>query len=313
MPRTLVVESPGMLTTVQDLGRWGYGPLGISPSGAADPVALRIANLLCGNPAGVAALEITLSGAAFRFPEGGVIALTGADCEARAGGHPAPLWTAWPIQPGGDLVIGAARSGARSYLAVRGGLAVPLVMGSASTHLLSGIGGWQGRRLAKGGILPVGAALGRLRRRTVRPEIIAALGQRESIRATSAPQTEWFSEEHRARFAANPYTVAEEANRMGLRLKGAELRCSDPDRMITEGVALGSVQVPPGGQLIILFVDHQTTGGYPKIASIISADMFRLGQIRPRDTIRFEWVSLETAQILLLEMEKMLNPEDLFR
>jgi antagonist of KipI len=307
----IVVQSPGLLTTVQDLGRWRYGPLGISPSGAADPVALRIGNLLAGNPQGTPGLEMTLAGGELVFPEGGVIALAGADFDAKLDGVPVEIWSSRAVSPGGKLLVSNTREGARCYLCVRGGIRVPAWLGSASTHLLSGLGGFQGRRLLKGDVLKIGVAAPELPLRRLNPVVLERIRPRKTLRVTEAPQTDWFSEDERRTLASEPYRVSEQSNRMGLRLEGRPITCGREAAMITEGVSLGAVQTPPGGQPIILFVEQQTTGGYPKIANVISADLPSAGQLRPRDIVRFEWMSRETARALAVEMEAWLSSESL--
>jgi antagonist of KipI len=285
------VVSPGAQTTVQDLGRFGWAHFGISASGAADPVALRAGNLLVGNAENAAGLEMTLVGGAFAFETDAVIALTGSDF-----GADLPLWSAVEMKAGGTVRCGATRTGARCYLAVRGGIGVPKVMGSASTHLVTGVGG---RALKKGDVIPIGDEA--IRRPRSGACAAAEIEHRGLLRATPAPQADWFQDE----LYTAAYTVAEESNRMGLRLRGPAIP-SPGGHMLTEGVALGAVQVPPDGQPIILFVEHQTTGGYPKPANVISADFCRLGQLRPRDEVRFERVTIEQALYLLREQEAWL-------
>lgn len=306
------VQSPGMFTTVQDLGRYGYGPFGVSPSGAADPIALRLGNRLVGNPDGAAALEMTLLGGTFLFPDGAVIALTGSDFGATIDGSPVPIWTAVSVTAGQTLKTGPTRSGARCYLAVRGGIAVPLMLGSASTHILSGLGGLEGRPLRKRDILPIGASDGEFIPRAISAGSLERLHPRKVLRATIAPQTDEFSPESVRRFYEGPYTVTEESNRMGLRLQGPELDTPHSGQMLSEGVSLGAIQVPAGGQPIILFVEQQTTGGYPKIANIISADLPSIGQLRPRDEVRFEFIGPDTARDLVRDQERLLRSEDIF-
>jgi biotin-dependent carboxylase-like uncharacterized protein len=300
------VISPGMLTTVQDLGRYGFGQLGVSPSGAADPIALRLGNRIVGNAESAAGLEMTLLGGKFLFPEGGLIALTGSDFGASIDNRPIPPWTAAIVQPGERLDTGPTRSGARCYLCVHGGIAVKPLLGSASTHLLTALGGFEGRALRKGDILEIGPSHA-ANPLAIAPEVLEKLKPRKILRTTIAPQTAWFSKDSMGRFYAGVYRVTEESNRMGLRLEGAELETPRHGQMISEGVSLGAIQIPAGGQPIILFVEQQTTGGYPKIANIISADLASIGQLRPRDEIRFELVSPETAQSLIREQEAVLK------
>lgn len=310
------VHQPGLFTTVQDLGREGYGPMGVSASGAADALSLRIGNRLVGNDESAAALEMTLLGGTFDFSEGGVMALAGADFRATLDGEPVPAWTAIEAKPGQELRVGPTQSGARCYLCVRGGIEEKLFLGSASTHVLSGLGGHEGKALRKGDVLKIGRARARAKviGRQLSARAIQKLQDRKVLRVTDGPQAEWFSKEVKKTFYASSFRVAEESNRMGIRLLAAEkttaMNGSAMGEMISEGVALGAVQVPESGQPIILFVEQQTTGGYPKIANVISADFHSLGQLRPRHEIRFERVDFDTARKLLVEQEKWLRSEE---
>jgi antagonist of KipI len=292
MVNRLRVISPGFQTSVQDLGRFGWAHLGVSASGAADALALRAANLLVGNAGDAAALEMTLVGGAFEFEADAVVALAGSDFGAGP-----PLWTPVEIRAGQVLHCGATRSGARCYLAVRGGIAVPMTLGSASAHLLTGLGG---RAVRAGDVLPVGDQAVRRPRPPARD---APRHSRDSVlRVTAGPQAEWFSDD----LFQHAYAVTEESDRMGLRLRGVAIP-SPAGHMLTEGVSVGAVQIPPDGQPIILFVEHQTTGGYPKPANVISADFWRLGQARPRDEVRFELVEIDRALDLLRRQEQWLH------
>lgn len=327
------VQAPGMLTTVQDLGREGFGSLGVSASGAADPISLRIGNRLVGNTEDTAGLEMTLHGGAFSFPMGAVLALTGSDFGATLDGVPVEPWTSILADPRQTLRVGPTLfSGARCYLCVRGGISVEPFLESASTHLLSGLGGHEGRALRKGDLLKIGNApetrqkgAGRgaspnrathdwNRARRVSPKALERLAPRKVLRVTPGPQSDWFPKAARKVFYGSTYRVAEESNRMGLRLEGplvsegAHGDASGKARgeMISEGVSLGAIQIAAGGLPIILFVEQQTTGGYAKIANVTSADLHSLGQLRPRDEIRFELVSFATARKLLIEQERLL-------
>jgi len=302
------VESPGLFTTVQDLGRPGFGPVGVSASGAADSVALRLGNRLVDNPEGAAALEMTLLGGALEFPEGARAAITGSDFGATLEGSAVPLWAAFDIRAGGTLLLGPTRSGARCYLCVHGAIAIEPFLGSASTHVLSGLGGFNGRPLRKGDVLPIGpATVITSRERSIPAELLARLTPRTILRVTDGPQSGWFSETSRNILYNSMYRVTEEANRMGLRLEGPAVPANSSSEMITEGVALGAIQMPASGQPIILFVEQQTTGGYPKIANVIAADMSSVGQLRPRDEVRFERVDFNTAMRLLVEQEELIR------
>jgi antagonist of KipI len=305
------VQEPGLLTTVQDLGRGGFGRLGVSPSGAADPISLRLGNRLVANAESAAGLEMTLLGGQFLFPDGAILALTGSDFGAALDGTVVDPWVSIAVRPGQTLRLGPARAGARCYLCVQGGIALKPFLGSASTHILSGLGGFEGRPLRKGDVLQIGAATGPFRRRTVASQARDGLAPRQTLRVTPGPQSNWFSDSSLRSFYSGTYRVGEQSNRMGLRLEGAPVTQSSGGEMITEGVSLGAVQVTHGGLPIILFVEQQTTGGYPKIANVISADIHCVGQLRPRDEIRFEQVTLENARSLLVEQEELMASAEL--
>jgi antagonist of KipI len=305
------VRESGLFTTVQDLGREGFGPLGVSPSGAADAISLRLGNRLVGNAEGAAGLEMTLLGGTFVFPDGAVLALAGSDFGATLDGKSVGLWTPVEAKPGQTLRLGPTRSGARCYLCVQGGIEVKLFLESASTHILSGLGGHEGRALRKGDVLNIGVASGSTRKRKLSLLALEKLSPRKILRVTPGPQSDWFPVSAQQIFYGSTYRVTEESNRMGLRLEGAAIPAPRGGEMISEGVALGAVQVPEKGLPIVLFVEQQTTGGYPKIANVISADFHSLGQLRPRDEIRFERVDWETARAMLIKQEKLLASEEL--
>jgi antagonist of KipI len=310
---SLIVEAPGLQTTVQDLGRMGYGALGVSASGAADAVALQLGNLLLENEPGKAALEMTLTGGTFAFPDGAVICLAGADFGAQVDGRSLRLWRAHAILPGQKVSLGATRDFARCYLCVAGGIAVETFLGSASTHLLSGLGGWQGRAMQKGDVLHIGELNKRIRQRKLALGVLEKLRPEKTLRVTHGPQWDWFSQDARKVLVESELVVSEDSNRMGLRLEGARLALREQKEMISEGAPLGAIQATPSGQTIILFVEQQTTGGYPKIANVIAADLHRVGQLRPRDKIRFTEVSMEEARALWIEQQRLLrSPERLF-
>jgi biotin-dependent carboxylase-like uncharacterized protein len=310
---SIVIQMPGLFTTVQDLGREGYGPLGVSPSGAADPISLRIGNRLVGNSEGIPALEMTLVGGAFTFEAAAVIALTGADFGASIDSVPLPMWSSVEVQPGQTVALGPSRSGARAYLCVQGGIAVAPFLGSASTHVLSGLGGFEGRALRKGDRVELGAGIPVARKRRLAPKMLERFQPRKVIRVTDGPQSDWFEDSAWQTFSDGAFRVTEQSDRMGIRLEGPSIPLDSPRGMITEGVSLGAVQVPPSGQPIILFVDQQTTGGYPKIANVISADVHSLGQLRPRDVIRFERMEMSVARSLLLQQEALLTSKELIQ
>lgn len=303
---TIRVVKRGLFTTLQDRGRYGYAHLGISPAGAADALSLRIANLLVGNDENAPALEMTLLGATLKVDDAAVIAVCGANCECKLGGERLTANMAVKVAAGSVLHCGSTTDGARCYLAVQGGFDVPLVMGSASTDIRGRFGGVEGRRLQAGDVLGIGAASG-LRPRRLRAGELEALHREGRIRVTRGAQHDWFSFETYARFLATPYTVSEQSDRAGLRLKGEAITPREQKQLLTDGIPLGAIQVPQDGQPILLFVDQQTTGGYPKIANVIAADVHRVGQLRPRDEVRFTEVSIAEAVDELRAQERWLK------
>jgi antagonist of KipI len=286
------VLHPGLFTTVQDLGREGLTHLGISPSGAADPVALRLGNWLVGNPAGAAALELTLVGGQYRFDRDTVVALT-------------TKWEAFIVHAGQIVDAGPISSGVRAYLCVSGGIAVPEVLGSRSTHVLSRLGGFEGRALRRGDRLPLEDSNSLNTR--VLPDRYRPLTERtRTLRFTPGAQAREFTADSAMLLIASEYTVRDNSDRMGVRLAGPGVRWSGPE-MSSEGVPLGAIQVPPSGEPIILGVDAQTTGGYPVIGAVITADLPSLGQLRPRDRVRFQPVTLQEARSLALHQCALLR------
>ena len=332
MTRSIVVLEPGLFTTIQDLGRPGHARLGVSAAGAADPIALRLANRLVGNPDAAAAIEMTLQGGVLRFEWDTVVALGGADMEATLDGHGLPPWTAARAGAATTLRCGGARRGARTVVAVGGGIAVPPVLGSASTHVASALGGVEGRALRRGDRLPLGpppgsgaivgdvapdggagtlrhlspAALARLAGAGGLTASAAAHGS-PAIRVTRGTQWDAIPAATRQAFLDGAFTVSGTSDRMGIRLEGTRIGDAGGGTMITEGMPLGAIQLPPGGQPVILFVDHQTTGGYPVIAAVITADLARLGQLRPGEPVRFAQVTFEEARALLLDQVRWLD------
>ncbi len=300
------VKNPGMFSSIQDLGRYGYSHLGISVVGAADRLSLRLANLLVGNAENVPALEMTLLGATLEFQEARILALAGADCDARLGTAAVPLAEAVEVPAGAILKCGGMKTGARSYLAIQGGFDVPAVMGSTATDIRGRFGGFEGRRLKPGDILPLARARS-TRTRKLKPGALDAVSRHDIIRVTRGAQQEWFGPEAFQLLFSCPYSISDQSDRTGLRLKGEPLRTREQSQLLTDGIPLGAMQVPQDGQPIILFVDQQTTGGYPKIANVIMADMHHVGQLRPHEQVRFREVSVPQAITLLKEQERWLG------
>ena len=304
--------APGLLSSVQDLGRPGRGDLGVPPGGAADAHALRLGNLLLGNDEGAAAIEATLSGPTLVFEAAALVVLAGAPFGATLDGRPVEAWRSFEVPAGGRLVMGRAATGARAYLCVRGGIAAPLVLGSRSTDVATGFGGPSGRPLATGDRLGAGEAVVPPRGRVVDAAAARWSGPRRLLRLTPGPQEEWFEKEALEALFSRPFRVSASSSRTGVRLEGEALRA--PSRsLVTEGVAAGAVQVPPAGLPIVLLVEHPSTGGYPKIGNVISADLSALAQLRPGEEVRFARVSFDEARRLLLEREARLGAPGVFR
>jgi len=285
----------GLCDLVMDHGRTGYGALGVPVGGAADPAALAWANHLVGNASAAAGLEITLAGPQLHFPAGGVVALTGARFAAsRSSGAVVPWHAALVLAAGETLTLGRAEVGCRCWLAVRGGIAVPQVMGSRSTFLPAGFGGHQGRRLQSGDALPIGNAADS-GRRSVAPPPAPSPGT--VLRVIAGPQAGQFDDAGLAAFFGSTYRVGPASDRRGLRLLGAALSHRTLE-LPSQGVLPGAIQVPPDGQPIILGWDGPVTGGYPVIAGVITADWPRLAQLQPGDMLQFETISVDAAQSL---------------
>jgi antagonist of KipI len=305
---TILIKNPGFATSVQDLGRYGYSHLGISPAGAADSLSLRIANRLVGNADHAPGLEMTLTGGAFEFEQPAIIAVIGAQRDVEVNGRAATGTQSIHVEAGSLVKIGHIMRGARAYLAVQGGIDVPLRMGSASTHLSAKFGGFEGRLLRKGDRLQVGRG-GGFETRDLKSEVMPFVSPENPtiLRVTRGSQQDWFDADAIANFSSNSFSVTDQSGRTGLRLKGNPVFPRRTSQLLTDGVPLGAIQIPPDGQPIILFVDQQTTGGYPKIANVIAADMHVVGQLRARNVVRFTEVSIEQAVELLRQQETWLE------
>lgn len=308
MTDVLEVITPGLLTTVQDRGRHGYQAFGMPVAGAMDEYALRIANILVGNPAGAAALEITLLGPQLKVLSPTKLALTGADLGAEINGQEFPRWQTVAVKSGDEITFTAAKSGCRAYLAVAGGINVPEVMGSRSTYLRGKIGGLDGRALQAGDYLPAGSPTKNVPTGTeLPPALQPAYPNQITLRVILGPQDDHFTTAGRDIFLNSEYTVTTEADRMGYRLEGPKIEHAAGADIISDGIPLGAVQVPGHGLPIIMLADRQTTGGYPKIATVCSVDIMCMGQAKPGDKIRFETISRHESIQLLKEQEAALT------
>jgi biotin-dependent carboxylase-like uncharacterized protein len=303
---SIEVLRPGLLTTVQDRGRFGYQKFGVPVSGAVDEIALRVANVLVGNPQGAAALEVTALGPQLRFLTDAVVALAGAEVEADLDGRPVSWYKSFRIRARQALDMRTCTRGLRAYLAVAGGIDVPVLLGSRSTCLVARFGGFRGRALATGDGLAVGppsAPLLDLAEREVPEGWRPRHGASVVLRVVMGPQDDAFTEEGLRTFLESVYRVSPNADRMGYRLDGAAIAHKGSADILSDWVPLGGVQVPGDGKPIILLADRQTTGGYTKIATVIKPDISLVAQLRPGDTLVFQAVPVAEAQAVACRIE----------
>ncbi|KJS12893.1 MAG: hypothetical protein JL56_10650 [Desulfotomaculum sp. BICA1-6] len=301
MPGTFKVISPGLLTTVQDLGRFGFQQYGMTPAGAMDPFALQVGNLLLGNDIAEAAFEINYLGPVMEVLKDALIVVSGGNLSPVIDGNPLPMWEVACIRKGQVLGFGKIKNGCRAYVAVAGGIDVPVIMGSKSTFLRGKMGGFKGRQLLPGDILSTSS---------INANIWKRMGQRlparlipnydviEPIRVVMGPQDNYFTATALNTFLTSKYTVGMESDRMGYRMEGPKLMHKNTADIISDGVPLGAIQVPGSGTPIILMADRQTTGGYTKIATVISIDIPALAQLKPGNSIYFNRITVDKAQQL---------------
>jgi antagonist of KipI len=318
---SIIVLKPGMLSTLQDAGRYGFQHFGVPVSGAMDFFSHRIANILTDNKTDEATLEVTLRGPRLRFERDALIALCGADLSPTIDGVIAPEGKPVRVRAGSVLDFGDSVAGCRTYLAIHGGFDVPVVMGSRSTYVSARIGGLDGRALRRGDVLSAGNAkssaypglswtLAASKRSFAAPkwavnQHIEKLGRSPQIvRILAGRHWEAFPSAARDVLTTSEYRVGADSNRMGCRLEGPGLLAGGPPEILSEAVTFGTIQVPPSGKPIVLMADRQTVGGYPKIAEAIGVDLHLLAQLRPGDRLRFELVSLAQAQALWLKREQ---------
>ena len=292
----------GMLTTVQDLGRTGYQSQGFSVAGVMDVRAFKIANLLLDNPENEAVLEFTLIGPTLEFTSATIIAITGGDFQPKINGDPAPMYTAIYVNKGDILKFASARTGSRGYIALSSYLDIPVVMGSRCTNMKSKIGGFKGRKLEAGDYIGF-----RIKRRYLPFFLSRKLEPDDydqdeaTVRVIMGPQDAVFSRQGIETFLSNEYTVTSDFDRMGCRLEGAFIAPKETSDIISDGIAFGSIQVPSHGKPIILLSDRQTTGGYAKIATVISVDIPKIVQRKTDHKVHFQAITVEEAQKLYLE------------
>ncbi|MGN0568639.1 MAG: biotin-dependent carboxyltransferase family protein [Acutalibacteraceae bacterium] len=302
------IISPGLLTTVQDLGRFGYMESGFSPCGAMDSFSARLANILVDNSERDGVLEMTMIGVTAVFDEDNIIAITGAEFAPKINGVEVPMNSAVRINSGDVLECGSAIAGCRGYLAVAGGFDIAPVMGSMSTNLKCGIGGFHGRKLVAGDIIPLRHSQDRLYGMSSRSlELKSDSRQVKTIHVIFGPQDDYFSQSSKDTFCSEIYKVTAQSDRMGIKLDGASVEAIDGVDIISDGIALGSVQIPSSGKPIIMMADRQTTGGYAKVATVITADIPVLAQMRPGDSLKFQKVDLNYARNRIKENERILK------
>lgn len=299
----IVIENPGILTTVQDEGRFGYQQFGVSPAGPMDTKSFYIANILAGNNRTEGALEMTFQGAQVRFEKDNIIAITGADMSPNIDGTPVPMYQAVLVHAGSVLTLGMTNgNGCRAYVAFAGGLDIAKVMGSKATLMRNELGGMDGRKLEKGDIIGFAAPkkkLPNMELRRLKPEIFPK--KELTLRVVRGPQDYEFTEEECRKFFWYGAKISNEFDRMGCRLEREEpLHHIGDGNIITDGISFGSIQVPPNGQPIIMLADRQSTGGYTKIGSVISVDLPLLTQSMAGYRVRFVEVSIELAQDLYI-------------
>lgn len=306
----IIVESPGIQTTVQDEGRFGCQQFGVSPAGPMDTQSFYLANILAGNKRSEGVLEMTFSGPTLRFEKDNIIAVAGGDMSPSINGKPMPTYQAVLVRAGDTLSFGVGTSnGCRGYLAFAGGLDVPLVMGSKSTLMRNKMGGIQGRKLEKGdtiGFVNPKTSLPNMEMRRLTPEVFPK--KELTLRVIAGPQDTEFTEEELKRFFWYSAEITNEFDRMGCRLKREEPLLHKGDgNIITDGISFGSIQVPSNGQPIIMLADRQSTGGYTKIGTVISTDLPKLAQSVPGYRVRFIRVGIELAQNLYIRRLKELK------
>lgn len=301
------IITPGLLTTVQDFGRVGVMKNGFTQNGVMDRYSMTVANRLCGNCDNAPVLEMTVLGITARFTESAVICLSGADFGAKLNDKPVRTNKAYRVNRGDVLSMGTAKNGMRSYLAVSGGIAGEYVFGSASTNLKFAFGGYCGRKLQSGDVLAVGSGafpLGDIEKWEI-PE--NQYDKDAVLRVVLGPQDDMFTDDDIRLFLSQKYEVTAQSDRMGVRLSGEPLKSKNGMDIISDGIVFGSIQIPNSGEPIILTADHQTTGGYAKIATVISVDLPRAAQLSAGDTVKFESVTVKEAERLAKKQKRFFD------
>jgi len=321
----ITITKPGLLSTIQDLGRFGYQKYGVITSGAMDSLSHRLANILVGNEENKPTIEMTLLGPTIQFQQDSLIAICGGDMKPTIQNLPVRMWRPVLVRKGAQLTFGQAKSGCRVYLAIAGGFFISAIMNSSSTYIRANVGGFHGRALKAGDqlscakITPKSSILMETLNNqelhqpfveaewSVSSELIPKLENNPVIRVMDGRHTHLFTKESQECFWTKPFQITPQSDRMGYRLNGEPLHLEEPTEILSEAVTFGTIQVPADGNPIVLMADRQTTGGYPKIGEIASVDLPCLAQAKPSDTIYFSPISLEKAQLLLVEKEKKIK------
>ena len=310
----LRIIKAGVLNTVQDLGRFGWQHLGVNPGGAMDKVSAKVANMLAGNDGREAVLELHFPASSFFFEQPALIALSGADFSATINGDEVPMLHPIIVSKYSILQFHKVVTGARAYLAIYGGLDIPGWLDSYSTHLKACAGGYKGRPLQNDDEISL----------KIHSDLCSLIGKKEFIVLPWKADTTWdhdgaedifllagnefnrLANESKALFSRQSYTITAQSDRMGYQIKGEPLILNDNEEVVSSGVNFGTIQLLPGGQLTILMADHQTTGGYPRLAHVISAHHYKLAQMKPGDMIRFRFIDMSTAENLLIKQHQHL-------
>lgn len=292
----ITVLKPGFFSTIQDEGRWGHQAFGMPVAGAMDRYAYRIANLLVGNKPEAAVIEMSMLGAALKFDDAQTVAICGADMQAELNGERVANWTAFKVAKGSELRLDYAPRGFRSYLAIRGGIDVPSVLGSRSTYTPAKIGGLEGRALQQGDVLDVaGDADPDAGERNIQAQDIPVYGTKLGLRVLLGPQDDMFPPESIEAFFNGEYVITDEADRVGYRLEGPKIAHRERAVIISDALPMGAIQIPAHGMPIIMMADRQTTGGYAKIGAVIGPDLAKLAQAKPGDRVRMQKISEQEA------------------
>lgn len=302
---SIKVITPGMLSTIQDGGRKGFAAMGFNASGVMDVRSYHIANALVGNFTDEAVIEMTYLGGSFKFLESNYIAITGADMSPKIDGVPVEMYTTVFVKQDETLTFSAAKSGMRAYIAVRGGIDVPVIMGSRSTNLKCKLGGLDGRPLKVGDIVPCRDVYDEFHKHLIHSAPKEDFGSDEiTVRVLLGPQDDYFTDHGIKTFLNSTYTVTNESDRMGCKLSGEKIEYKNTVDIISDGIVFGSIQIPRTGNPIIMLADRQTTGGYAKIATVISVDLPLLAQARPGTKVHFKLIDRQKAERLLKQEQK---------